>query len=272
VPADVELVGIVGPKTPFNADEAAKLKAAADAGKPLLAVVGGPESAGEKSGLEELFRSFNLAIEPTVVIDPKYNYRGRPMVVYVPIMPQIRHPAVESLAGRAVLMPRASPVKILTAASEAQAGRSYNQGVVPAELLRTTDAAWAETDLAPRSLDRSDKEERGPLCVGAAVADRPRAGGTSSAPPRPRLVLFPSRAMADNLFLAEDPTNLDLMINAINWLRGHAELGGIPPSTHAAITLAADPLLSTRLIMVPTVMSVLLIIGLGVTTYMARRE
>jgi hypothetical protein len=270
VPADVELVAIVGSKSPFNADEAAKLKAALDAGKPLLAVVGGPESAGEKSGLEELFRSFNLAIEPSVVIDPKYNFRGRPMVVYVPIMVQIRHPIVESLAGRAVLMPRASPVKVLTATNEAQAGRTYNQAVVPAELLRTTDAAWGETDLAARSPDRSDKEERGPLCVGAAVSDRPPAG--SSTPPKPRLVLFASRFMADNLFLAEDPTNLDLLINAINWLRGQAQLGGIAPSTHTVITLAADPLLRTRLIMVPTVMSVLLIIGLGVTTYMARRE
>jgi hypothetical protein len=76
----------------------------------------------------------------------------------------------------------------------------------------------------------------------------------------------------ENLFLAENPTNLDLLINSINWLRGHSELGGIPASSHAVITLAADPLLRTRLIMVPTVMSILLIIGLGVTTYMARRE
>jgi hypothetical protein len=78
--------------------------------------------------------------------------------------------------------------------------------------------------------------------------------------------------MADNLFLAEDPANLDLLINAINWLRGEAQLGGIAPNSHVVISLAADPLLRTRLIMVPTVMAVLLIIGLGVTTYMARRE
>jgi hypothetical protein len=271
VPADAELVAIVGPKTPFNADESAKLKAALDAGKPLLAVVGGPESPGEKSGLEELLRSFDVAVEPSVVVDPKYNFHGRPMVVYVPILIQLRHPIVESLAGRAVLLPRASPVKLLTAAGEAQAGRSYNQSVVPVELLRTSDLAWGETDLAARTLERSDKEERGPLCVGAAVSNRPPAGGTS-APPKPRLVLFSSRFMADNLFLAENPTNLDLLINAINWLRGHSELGGIPASSHAVISLAADPLLRTRLILVPTVMSVLLIIGLGATTYMARRE
>jgi hypothetical protein len=270
VPADVELVAIVGPKTPFTAEEAAKLKGAVDAGKPLLALVGGPESAGEKSGLEELFRSFNLAIDSSVVIDPASSYPGRPWMVYVPLIVQIRHPIVESLAGRSVLMTRASPVKVLNAASAAQTGRGYNQSVVAAELLRTSNLSWGETDLAARPLGRSDREERGPLCVGAAVADRPAPG--SSAAPKPRLVLLGSRFMADNLFLAENPANLDLLVNAINWLRGQAELGGIAPSSHTVITLNADPLLRTRLIMVPTVMSALLIIGLGVTTYMARRE
>ena len=78
--------------------------------------------------------------------------------------------------------------------------------------------------------------------------------------------------MADNLFLEVEPTNLDLLMNAINWLRGQAELGGIAPKTHVALTLAADPVLRTRLILVPTVMAVLLIIGLGLTTYLAREE
>jgi hypothetical protein len=270
VPADVELVAVVGPKAPFSADEAAKLKAATDAGKPLLAVVGGPGSPDERSGLEELFRSFNLAIEPSVAVDPRFNFQGRPVVVYVPILAQLHHPIVDSLVNRAVLMPRASPIKILTAATESQAGRTYNQGFLPAEILRTSETAWGETDLSGKALRRDEKEERGPLRVGAAVSERPRP--ESGPQPKPRLVLFASRFMADNLFLVEEPTNLDLLMNAINWLRGEAYKGGIGPKSHVALTLAADPLLRTRLVLVPTVMSVLLIIGLGVTTYMARRE
>jgi hypothetical protein len=270
VPADVELVAIVGPKTAFNADEAAKLKAALDSGKPMLAVVGGPETAGEKSGLEELFRSVNLAIDASYVVDPRFNYRGRPSVVYAPILGQVHHPIIDSLAGRAVLLPRVSPIKVLTAAGEAQAGRVYNQAVQPTPILRTSDLAWAETDLTGKSLEHSNSEERGPLTTGVAVADRPRPDRPGE--PKPRLVLFSSRFLADNLFLVEDPTNLDLLVNALNWLRGQSQFGGIAPSSHTVLTLAADPLLRARLIMVPTVMSVLLIIGLGVTTYMARRE
>jgi hypothetical protein len=269
VPPEVALLAIVGPKAAFNADEVAKLKAAVDGGKPLLAVVGGPESAGEKTGLEEFFRSFNLAVNSSVVLDPVLNYRGQPAVLYAPVV-GLYHPIVDSLANRAVLMPRASPTTILTAASEGQAGRTYNQAVLPAAILQTSEASWGETDLASKKLERNENELRGPLTVGAAVTDRPRPD--SGQEPKPRLVLFSSRFMADNLFLVEEPTNLDLLMNAINWLRGQAELGGIAPKSHVALTLAADPVLRTRLVLVPTVMAVLLIIGLGLTTYMARRE
>jgi hypothetical protein len=269
VPADAALVAVIGPKAPFSADESAKLKVVVDAGKPLLAVVGGPESAGEKSGLEELFRTYNLAIGSSVVIDPVLNVRGRPAMVYA-LIGGLSHPIVDSLANRAVLMTRASPIMFLTAASESAAGKTFNQAVLPAAILRTSDASWGETDLTSKKLERNEKEERGPLTVGVAVTDRP--GRESGQEARPRLVLLSSRFMADNLFLVEEPTNLDLLMNAINWLRGQAELGGIAPKSHVALALAADPVLRARLVLVPTVMAVLLIIGLGLTTYMARRE
>ena len=271
VPAEVAAWWpVVGPKAPVQApDESAKLKAASDAGKPILAVVGGPESAGEKTGLEELFRSFNLSIGSGVILDPILNRRGARAMVYALIV-GLNHPIVDSLTGRAVLLPRASPIMILTAASQGPAGGTYNQSVLPAAILQTSDASWSETDLTSKKIERSANESRGPLIVGTAVVDRPKP--ESGAEAKPRLVLFSSRFMADNLFLVEEPTNLDLLMNAINWLRGQAELGGIAPKSHVVLTLSSDPVLRTRLVLVPTVMAALLIIGLGLTTYMARRE
>lgn len=279
IPAEAALVAVVGPKTPFNADEVAKLKGAIDAGKPVLLVVGGPESPGEKSGLEDLLRSFNLAVGSSLILDPRLNFKS-PTVIYAPIMGLIRHPIVDSLVNRAVLMPRSSPINILDVANANAAanapGRAgpVNPGVIPTALLRTSVESWGETDLTTRRPEKGEKDEIGPLNVGVAVADRPAPGEArrQDQPPRPRLVLFSSRYMADNLFLEVEPTNLDLLMNAINWMRGQAEMGGIAPKTHLALTLAADPVLRTRLILVPTVIASLLIIGFGLTTYMARRE
>ena len=78
--------------------------------------------------------------------------------------------------------------------------------------------------------------------------------------------------MADNRCSSSTRSNLDLLMNTVNWLRGRAELEGIAPKIHDALTLTADPVVRARLILVPTVMAVLLIITLGVTTYLARRD
>jgi hypothetical protein len=113
--------------------------------------------------------------------------------------------------------------------------------------------------------------------VGVAVTQRP-----ADAPPataagavtdgKPRLVLFSSGSMAENIVQAIEPTNLDLIMNAVSWLRERPDAVGIAPKTHVALTLNADPVLRSRLVVVPTVAAVLGIIGLGVIVYVVRHE
>ena len=55
-------------------------------------------------------------------------------------------------------------------------------------------------------------------------------------------------------------------------LRGRPELQGIAPQTHVALTLVADPGLRARLVLVPTLLAVCVIVGLGFTIYVARRS
>jgi hypothetical protein len=89
---------------------------------------------------------------------------------------------------------------------------------------------------------------------------------------KPRLVLFSSPSMAENFIQEIEQTNLDLLMNAASWLRNRPDTQGIPPHTHVALTLAVDPFLRSRLILVPTAMAVMLIIALGITVYMTRRQ
>jgi hypothetical protein len=137
-------------------------------------------------------------------------------------------------------------------------------------ILRTSGESWIETDLNAPKAERGETEERGPLIVGVAVADRPAPGAAAEG--APRLVLLSSRYLADNQSLELEPTNLDLLMNAVSWLRGRPELSGIAPKTHMALALTADPSMRLRLVLVPTLMALLVIIGLGTATYMTRRE
>ncbi len=86
------------------------------------------------------------------------------------------------------------------------------------------------------------------------------------------MVVFSSSHAADNQFVRVEPANLDLLMNAIHWLRGRPELLGIDPKTHESLLFAADPGLRLRLVLVPTLLAIVIILGLGATTYLARRD
>ncbi|MEJ7638216.1 MAG: ABC transporter, partial [Singulisphaera sp.] len=245
------------------AEEVAKLKAYADRGGRLLVIAGN----SEKTGLEEFLKSFHVEVGPGLIVDPRLNYNRRVQIVFAPIVGSTRHPIVDSLANRTVLLPFAAPIRIRNASAT---DPPANPGVLATPILRTSDASWVETDPNAPRVERGETEERGPLTVGVAVADRPRPGAPAEG--APRLVLVSSRYVADNQSLELEPTNLDLLMNAVNWLRGRPELRGIAPKTHVALALSADPSMRLRLVLVPTLMAILVIIGLGVTTYMARRE
>ena len=85
-------------------------------------------------------------------------------------------------------------------------------------------------------------------------------------------MLFSCPAMAENVFQEIEQTNLDLLMNAASWLRNRPDTQGIPPHTHVALTLSVDPFLRSRLILVPSAVAVMLIIAMGITVYIARRQ
>ncbi len=260
IPDDTALLVIAGPQTPFKPDETVRLKKYSDKKKPVLILV----SDVETTGLEEFLQRFSLALGKGLVFEPRMNYR-RPDYLVVPVVGQ-RHPMVASLNNTQLLFIHASPLKILTNDQNPMAASEY----LATPLLRTSPASWVEADTKVAQIKKDPTDESGPVIVGVAVNDRPAKGDFE--PGQARLVLFSSGYLADNLSLQIDPENLDLVMNAVNWLRGQPEMEGIFPKSHVSLTLTADPLVRARLILVPTVMSVLLIITLGVTTYLARRD
>jgi hypothetical protein len=277
IPEDVTLLVIAGPKSPFKPEELTKLKAYAERGGPVLALVGNTEP----TGLESFLKSFNLEIGRGLVIDPRLNFNRNVQLVFSLLKGGPSHPITTALqSDRAILVPNGAPIHVL---GQAAPGRPptqpVNSSLVPIAILRTGAQSWAETDMTnPRpSLDRS-ADEAGPITVGVAVQERTPAGpppgqsASSAADPKPRLVLLSSRSIADNVVQGIEPTNLDLVMNAASWLRGRPDAVGIAPKTHVALTLTADPLLRARLVFVPTILALILIIGSGAIVYVARRE
>jgi hypothetical protein len=269
VPESTSLVVIVAPKSPFQPEEIDRLKAYLSRGGHLLAILGGQEAAGR----EEWLKTYNIELGAGRVFEPRQRLRGR-LYAIAPIVGGLRHPIIESLGRNYVVMPNAVPMTLL---GQSEPGSSApeaapNPSMVARPIVRTTAESWVESDPNdPRPARDPAKERGGPITIGAAVEDLNRDPKTGAADPQPRLVVFSSPDMADNALFASFPTNQDLLMNSVHWLRGRPELQGIAPKTHVAVTFVADPRLRARLILVPTLIAALIIVGLGVTTYLARR-
>nr|WP_303652548.1 GldG family protein [Paludisphaera mucosa] len=269
VPEDVELVIVAGPKEPFKPQEAARLRTYADRGKPLLACLGN----SVPTGLDDFLKSFNLELGKGLLVDPRLNLNGQLRFVFCLFEPAIRHPVSNGLGGdRALLVVNGAPIQFVgTKGAADENAASVSPRMVPAPIVRSGSGSWAESDpdMLQPAYDK-DKDQRGPIIVAAAVAEKAQVSGREVL--KPRFVLVSSRAASDDSVQGLEPTNLDLLMNAASWLRGREDSVGVPPKVHAALTLTADPGLRWRLILAPTIVAIGFVAGVGALVYYIRRE
>lgn len=258
-PKGLDVLIMPGPRTAFGPGEADRLRAYADAGGRVLLMLDGKAP----TGLDSWLRGFNIdVVEQGAIVDPVYNLDGRADAVYVPIVGTGLHPIVEALLNRGVVLPGAVALRLpgVSGAEEA----APNPALVARPILRTTPESRLESAV------ESGKAGRGPFVVGAAVADLPGAGGRALEG-QPRLVVLSSPSLATNAIISASPTNLDLIINAIAWLKRKPALLGIAPATHASRFLVADPGFQARLVLVPTVLAVSVLLAMAYGAYRSRR-
>jgi hypothetical protein len=184
-----------------------------------------------------------------VIVERILRFRDQPYQVLVK-PERSGGPIVEPLENQYLLLDNPAPLWI--------AGlKGMNSKILTNVLLRTSRQSTVD-------------KETGPFNVALVATDAATKGETAA--PAPRLIIASSRSMGNNFWVQQFPQNLDFLMNSLNWLRGSSGSVGIAPHTHDAITLTADSVLRARLVLVPTVMAGILIISVGVLTYIARRH
>ena len=266
IPPGTSLVIIGGPQAVWPVEEIGRLREYANRGGKVIVFLDNQAP----TNLDGWLREHNVTLGAGVVVDLRYNDEGRPSIAAVPIGPEDRHPIVASLANRAILMASATPLVALRPSPGSAGAEPGNPAMVAVPFLRSSPGSWAETMPDVRPLARDDgRDMPGPMDLAVAVSDRSRKSGDA---PTPRLVVFGSRFVADNAFVSRDPANLDLIINAVQWLRDRPDLQGIAPKTQLALSLDADPALRTKLVLIPTLIAVTILGALGVLVFLLRRE
>lgn len=277
VPAEFPLLVVAGPKKPFATIEVNRLRQFMLRGGRLIVIISGTP----RAGLDEFLAEYNIAVDPRIVIDPRMNLMSNMNWVVVQTPGDVKHPIVSALTNAYAAFPIPGPIRLLGA--EAEAGRAPrdpnrpetpgNPRFKPLAILQTSRFARSTENL---NAARNDPNafQSGPFAVVAAVSETKDPGESGKAPePDPRMVVISSAYFPDNLTIIQSgETNLDLLSNSVNWLRGESELVGIAPKTHVSRLIVGDSVFKNRLVAVPTILSLAVIVCAGIFTYLSRRE
>jgi hypothetical protein len=237
---------VAGPRAPFGADEANRLRSWLLDGGNLLAAVGpidsSPQARADAAGLNEVLAPFGTALDDDVVQEvdssvsiPETHAEG----FFASVRP---HPVTASLVagGEDIHPPRVAVFFTRSLRHVAPPGAPW-----AADLLATTGSAYAKRSVAgaagwTEAPPREPSDPVGPFVV-AMASERPRPG--AQLPHGPRVVALGSR-----FILAEDnwrqPRALHgaafFVDSAISWLAAKAPVVDVPEREEVAVGVAVS--------------------------------
>jgi hypothetical protein len=243
-PPGLDVALVVRPRAMWDEAARTRFRAWLDAGGRAVLILDG----ATPTGLEPDLAAIGIELGPGPIVDPRLNLRGRPDAPIAPIAARDAHPIARSLAAQGVLAPSSSPLNLTP-------GTDPGTRIEP--IVRTGPDARVE--------GRDDAI--GPFVIAAALS-RIGVAGTAT----PSLVVIAVAEFADNATAAASPGNLDLIVNAVGWLRGRPSLMGLAPRNTIAGRLGLDPNLKARLVLIPTISAVSVLLAAGVGLTLARRS
>jgi ABC-type uncharacterized transport system involved in gliding motility auxiliary subunit len=259
VPSDCDLLVVAGPKASFADPEKAALKTFLDkGGRALILLDPVLGNRTGSSGLEGLLKGYGVEVNSDLVVDP-----GKQLPFFsvaAVYADQFRsHPVVNGMQGLAVLLPVARSVTTATA-----------QGASSTILLTTTDQGWGQRSLAVNAagqleIKKAPGDTPGPVPLGvAAQSEKDKDEGW-------RLVVFGNSAFAVNQYLA-NAGNINLALNAVDWLAKQEQALGIAPRTPEQVQLFLSSAQMRRVLLISLIGLPACAIALGVAVWWRRRR
>ena len=271
IPADATMLAIVGPTTDFLDPEIAAVKKYLSGGGRMVMMLDPvvDDKAQPMPKLAELAREWGVEFGDNIVLDLSGRSESATVVVASPPYPT--HPITERFRVFTVF-PLARSVK---AVASPPSGRTVQP------LVETSEASWAETDIAALRAGggqpqmNADKGDiAGPVSLAVTVStpappEEP-AKDAPAAPPQTRLALIGDSDFASNA-AARSGGNVNLFVNTINWLSAQENLIAIRPreagdSRLTITSLQARGVWWLSVLVVPAV-----IFGAGVVAWRRRR-
>jgi ABC-type uncharacterized transport system involved in gliding motility auxiliary subunit len=262
VPADASVVIIAAPSKPLLPQEKQRLTAFLKRGGGLLIMLE-PE---KNAGLKDWLARRGIVVGEDMVLDKASRLFGASSAW--PLAASYgQHQITDPLEGTFCFFPLCRQVRLAD---------RLPKGVDGVELVKSSPASWAETDLAALKTTgatyEKGKDTRGPISLGVAVTiTYPPPKGSKGPKPKGHLVVFGDADFANNSYLGQ-AGNQDLVLNAISYLAEEEDLVSIRPRQVANQPLLLQPFQARVVFWLPVVVLPLIFGVIGVVVILRRRR
>jgi len=262
IPADAAVVIVGGPHAAFAPNEVDMLRAyLARGGRLMVMVDTSLDTQDHKlgdAGLGSLLGEWGITLRDDMVLDPVSSQVTDPgMTIAAKYGPS---PITQKLGNYAAFFPG---VRSMALASPAPAN------VSSVALVQTSDQSWGASDLdavtngfrTGRFPGASPKDAKGPLTI-AAQAENSQS--------KARLVVFGCSSFAINA-MSQQPGNLDLFLNAANWLAEQESQLSIRPKPFETRQLVPSLKMTIQVFGISVILMPLAVLVVGVIVWWRRR-
>jgi gliding motility-associatede transport system auxiliary component len=234
VPADCAVLVVAGPQADLLPEVVEAVRAYVAAGGKAL-VLAEPPLKKATPNLDGMLAGWNLEAGKDVVVDVSGMGQLFGTGELTPIAAE--YPYHEITRGFRVMT-------VFHEARSLQAGTAPAPGITAQNLVQTSEASWAESDLGLKApVKPDDKDKKGPIALGAVAtvpvatpaSPSPEPSPAAEASPEPapparegRVVAFGDADFASNVLLSF-PGNRDFFLNVVAWLAEDADLISIRP-------------------------------------------
>ncbi len=264
LPMEASMALVADPELPFGTEAANRLRAFVDRGGRVVFAIGNQRP----TGLEDWLLDLGIQFKPGLVVDPDRNLNGAPVTLVATIeRGVVDHPVVNQLNNRNLVLPMASEI----APADSDEPKRRQQRITG--LVKSSRSSWREQDLesATVQFDR-ELDEAGPADLVIGIEKQIQGPGNSRESEPIGVVIGSPNAVDNRMLSLQGFANRDLILNAISWLEDRPELAGIEPRTYVVRRLTASEDLRAKLVLLPTVMAIVVLLALGMTMAITRRQ
>jgi ABC-type uncharacterized transport system involved in gliding motility auxiliary subunit len=249
VPTDASVLIVAAPQSPLLEQESSAIQTYVQGGGKALIM----QEPGDDAVLSDVLAEWGLGYADDVIVDPERALFGMDPL----------SPVVESFTYSEIT--RDLPAVVIVTARSVTSTMEQPEDVSILALIESSDSSWGETDFEALTRQEAAYDEGADLAGPLAMAMSMEAYGEDESAVGTRLVVF-----GDSDFVANGNMslggNLDLFLNAVNWLAEEEELISIRPVAEVSreIILSAGQARFLQYSSVLFLPAVVLLVGLAV--------